>query len=94
MYRDALSYALGSSSTSTHPDMAERASDLASRTSPEGLLKCIEAVLACREAVDFNVKLQWALDAMVASIGEAFRPPFSRSGVDQLDSPSPKGTLP
>ncbi len=80
MYRDALSYALGSSSTSTHPDMAERASDLASRTSPEGLLKCIEAVLACREAVDFNVKLQWALDAMVASIGEAFRPPFSRSG--------------
>ena len=80
MYRDALSYALGSSSTSTHPDMAERASELASRTSPEGLLKCIEAVLACREAVDFNVKLQWALDAMVASIGEAFRPPFSRSG--------------
>ncbi|MDV8066017.1 DNA polymerase III subunit delta' [Rhodococcus sp. IEGM 1366] len=80
MYRDALSFALGSSSTSTHPDMAERASDLASRTSPEGLLKCIEAVLACREAVDFNVKLQWALDAMVASIGEAFRPPFSRSG--------------
>ena len=80
MYRDALSYALGSSSTSTHPEMAERASDLASRTSPEGLLKCIEAVLACREAVDFNVKLQWALDAMVASIGEAFRPPFSRSG--------------
>ncbi|MFE4503680.1 DNA polymerase III subunit delta' [Rhodococcus sp. NPDC056743] len=80
MYRDALSYSLGSSSTSTHPDMAERASDLASRTSPEGLLKCIEAVLACREAVDFNVKLQWALDAMVASIGEAFRPPFSRSG--------------
>ncbi|RZL21999.1 MULTISPECIES: DNA polymerase III subunit delta' [Rhodococcus] len=80
MYRDALSFALGSSSTSTHPDMAERASELASRTSPEGLLKCIEAVLACREAVDFNVKLQWALDAMVASIGEAFRPPFSRSG--------------
>ncbi|MDV8005358.1 DNA polymerase III subunit delta' [Rhodococcus sp. IEGM 1318] len=80
MYRDALSYSLGSTSTATHPDMARQASELAARTSPEGLLKCIEAVLECREAVDFNVKLQWALDAMVASIGAAFRPPFSRSG--------------
>ncbi len=60
--------------------MARQAAELAARTSPEGLLKCIEAVLECREAVDFNVKLQWALDAMVASIGAAFRPPFSRSG--------------
>ncbi|MCX6477737.1 DNA polymerase III subunit delta' [Rhodococcus sp. (in: high G+C Gram-positive bacteria)] len=80
MYRDALSYSLGSTSTATHPDMARQAAELAARTSPEGLLKCIEAVLECREAVDFNVKLQWALDAMVASIGAAFRPPFSRSG--------------
>ena len=80
MYRDALSYSLGSTSTATHPDMALQAAELAARTSPEGLLKCIEAVLECREAVDFNVKLQWALDAMVASIGAAFRPPFSRSG--------------
>ncbi|CAN5657262.1 MULTISPECIES: DNA polymerase III subunit delta' [Rhodococcus] len=80
MYRDALSYSLGSTSTATHPDMARQAAELVARTSPEGLLKCIEAVLECREAVDFNVKLQWALDAMVASIGAAFRPPFSRSG--------------
>ncbi|MDN3459060.1 DNA polymerase III subunit delta' [Rhodococcus sp. APC 3903] len=80
MYRDALSYSLGSTSTATHPDMARQAAELAARTSPVGLLKCIEAVLECREAVDFNVKLQWALDAMVASIGAAFRPPFSRSG--------------
>lgn len=80
MYRDALSCSLGSTSTATHPDMARQAAELVARTSPEGLLKCIEAVLECREAVDFNVKLQWALDAMVASIGAAFRPPFSRSG--------------
>ncbi|NMM83597.1 DNA polymerase III subunit delta' [Rhodococcus sp. SRB_17] len=80
MYRDALSYSLGSSSTATHPDKTTEAAQLAARASPEGLLTCIEAVLACREAVDFNVKLQWALDAMVARIGEAFRPPFSRSG--------------
>ncbi len=79
-----------------HPDMARQAAELAARTSPpEGLLKCIEAVLECREAVDFNVKLQWALDAMVASIGAAFRPPvFAIRGVDQIDSPPPKGTLP
>ncbi|MEV0947387.1 DNA polymerase III subunit delta' [Rhodococcus sp. NPDC049939] len=79
LYRDALALAWGADAATNHPDMADRAADLASRTTPEGLLKCIEAVLECREAIAVNVKPQWAVDAMVASLGDAFREPFSHT---------------
>ncbi|NLU83351.1 DNA polymerase III subunit delta' [Rhodococcus sp. HNM0569] len=78
LYRDALATAWGSAATPNHPDMTSRATDLASRTSPEGLLLCIEAVLDCREAIAVNVKPLWAVDAMVARIAGAFEQPFSR----------------
>lgn len=79
LYRDALARSWGARVAPSHPDVDDRAADLAARTSPEGLLTCIEAVLECREAISFNVKPQWAVDAMVARIGAAFRDPFSRS---------------
>ncbi|PBC54881.1 DNA polymerase III subunit delta' [Rhodococcus sp. ACPA1] len=79
LYRDALAVAWKSNAAANHPDMADRAADLASRTTPEGLLKCIEAVLECREAITVNVKPQWAVDAMVATLGDAFREPFSHT---------------
>ncbi|MCQ4121684.1 DNA polymerase III subunit delta' [Rhodococcus tibetensis] len=79
LYRDALAATWGSAAAANHPDMADRAAELASRTSPEGLLKCIEAVLECREAIAVNVKPQWAVDAMVASLADAFREPFSHT---------------
>ena len=34
-----------------HPDMADRVGALATHASPEALLRCIEAVLVCRDAV-------------------------------------------
>ena len=40
---------------------------------PERLLRCIEAVLECREALAINVKPKFAVDAMVATIGQALR---------------------
>jgi DNA polymerase-3 subunit delta' len=79
LYRDALAVAWKSNAAANHPDMADRAADLASRTTPEGLLRCIEAVLECREAITVNVKPQWAVDAMVATLGDAFREPFSHT---------------
>ncbi|RVW00294.1 DNA polymerase III subunit delta' [Rhodococcus xishaensis] len=73
LYRDALAQAFGSTATSSHPDMAEQAAELASGTSREGLLRCIEAILECREALDMNVKPKFAVDALVARIGAEYR---------------------
>lgn len=53
-----------------HPDMAERVAALAAHASPDRLLRCIEAVLECREALAVNVKPKFAVDAMVATIGQ------------------------
>lgn len=72
LYRDALAYSFGSGATPNHPDMSEQAADLASRTSREGLLRCIEAILDCREALDMNVKPKFAADALVARLGAEF----------------------
>ncbi|WP_305093701.1 DNA polymerase III subunit delta' [Prescottella sp. R16] len=73
LYRDALARSFGSTATANHPDMADQADDLADRTSREGLLRCIEAILDCREALDTNVKPKFALDALVARIGAQYR---------------------
>lgn len=73
-FRDALVVANGASSVApNHPDMAERVAALAAHASPERLLRCIEAVLECREALAINVKPKFAVDAMVATVGQALR---------------------
>ncbi|MEE2061241.1 DNA polymerase III subunit delta' [Rhodococcus artemisiae] len=73
LYRDALAHSMGAAATPNHPDMADRARDLASRTRPEGLLDCIEAILDCREALAQNVKPRFALAAMAARLSAPFR---------------------
>ncbi|TDH56290.1 DNA polymerase III subunit delta' [Mycobacterium eburneum] len=73
-FRDALLVASGAGAVAAnHPDMAEKVAALAAHASPERLLRCIEAVLACREALTVNVKPKFAVDAMVATIGQALR---------------------
>ncbi|MEV0357382.1 DNA polymerase III subunit delta' [Nocardia sp. NPDC050697] len=74
VYRDALAVRFGAVRTGvalTHPDLSDPIHDLANRVSPEGLLRSVEAVLACREALDLNVKPRFALAAMVAALIEA-----------------------
>ncbi|HET6736888.1 DNA polymerase III subunit delta' [Mycobacterium sp.] len=56
-----------------HPDMADRVAAMAAHATPEKLLRCIEAVLECREALAVNVKPKFAVDAMVATVGQALR---------------------
>lgn len=69
--RDALVVSAGAARVRpNHPDMADRVAALAGHASPERLLRCIEAVLQCREALAMNVKPKFAVDAMVATIGQ------------------------
>src|SRR5437588_3712580 len=73
-FRDALLVAANAGEVRpNHPDMAERIAAMAAHATPERLLRCIEAVLECREALAVNVKPKFAVDAMVATIGQALR---------------------
>ena len=73
-FRDALMVAgRADTVTPSHPDMAEKVAALAAHASSERLLRCIEAVLGCREALAANVKPKFAVDAMVATVGQALR---------------------
>ncbi len=73
-FRDALVASAGATGIRPHhPDMTERVGALAAHATPERLLRCIEAVLGCREALAANVKPKFAVDAMVATIGQELR---------------------
>jgi len=73
-FRDALLVATGAGAvTPNHPDMSEKIAAMAAHASPARLLRCIEAVLECREALAINVKPKFAVDAMVATVGQALR---------------------
>jgi DNA polymerase-3 subunit delta' len=73
-FRDALLVSSGAGEIqANHPDMAERVAAMAAVVPPERLLRCIEAVLECREALAVNVKPKFAVDAMVAVVGLALR---------------------
>jgi DNA polymerase III subunit delta' len=73
-FRDALLVAADAGAVRrNHPDMAEPIAAMAAHVTPERLLRCIEAVLECREALAVNVKPKFAVDAMVATIGQALR---------------------
>jgi len=73
-FRDALLVASQAGEIkANHPDMTDRVAAMAAHSSPEKLLRCIEAVLECREALAVNVKPKFAVDAMVATVGQALR---------------------
>jgi DNA polymerase-3 subunit delta' len=73
-FRDALLVAAGAPGPrANHPDMVEQIAAMAAHVSAERLLRCIEAVLGCREALAINVKPKFAVDAMVATIGQQLR---------------------
>lgn len=73
-FRDALLVSSGAAGvTACHPDMADRVALLAAHAPPQRLLRCIEAVLECRQALEINVKPKFAVDAMVATMGQALR---------------------
>ena len=71
LFRDALVVSAGARVTAMHPDQADQVIGLAGYASSAQLLTCVDAVLECREVLDHNVKPKFALDAMVAKIGQS-----------------------
>lgn len=73
LFRDAVVASYAAPVAAMHPDHSEQTLRMAGFASPEKLLRCVEAVLACREALDVNVKPKFAVDAMVADVATALR---------------------
>jgi DNA polymerase-3 subunit delta' len=73
LFRDAVVASYGAPVAAMHPDMADQTHRMAAYAPPDRLLRCVEAVLECREVLDQNVKPKFAVDAMVASIATALR---------------------
>ncbi|MFN2539134.1 MAG: DNA polymerase III subunit delta' [Mycobacteriales bacterium] len=67
-YRDVLTVQLGTGAALVHADLVDQASRIAAATAPEDTLHRIDAVLACREAIDGNVAPQLAVEAMALAL--------------------------
>ncbi|MDP9182992.1 MAG: DNA polymerase III subunit delta' [Actinomycetota bacterium] len=67
-YRDVLALQLGSSAVPVHADLTKQAGALARSSAAEDTLRRIDAVLACRTAIDGNVNAQLAVDAMALAL--------------------------
>ncbi len=69
-YRDALvlDSARGQPPMLMHPDRRADADELARRIGADGALRRIDAILACREALEQNVKPRIALEALTVAL--------------------------
>jgi DNA polymerase-3 subunit delta' len=67
-YRDVIARSLGSTSPLMNPDMAAEVDVAVSRLGSVGALQRLDAVLACREAIELNVKPQIAVEAMMMTL--------------------------
>ena len=67
-YRDVLVRGLRAPVDVVHTDTAELAAAAAEKWTPESTLRRLAAILACREAIDLNVKPKIAVEAMMLSL--------------------------
>ena len=67
-YRDVLVVQLGTGTDLVHADLGEQIAVIARATSPESTLRRIDAVLACRTAVDASVAPLLAVEALALSL--------------------------
>jgi DNA polymerase-3 subunit delta' len=67
-YRDVLARTLGASVAPVHVDATDTAAQAANRWTPEGALRRLSAVLACRDAIELNVKPRIAVEAMMVAL--------------------------
>jgi DNA polymerase-3 subunit delta' len=67
-YRDVLVTSYGSDAARFHPDRADDMAAAAKSWSRESILRRLEAVLACRQAIELNVKPRIAVEAMLTSL--------------------------
>jgi DNA polymerase-3 subunit delta' len=66
-YRDVLLDQVGAQVAAAHPEAAADVRRL-TRLRPEGVLTRLDAVLACREALELNVKPRIAVEAMTTAL--------------------------
>ncbi len=67
-YRDVLARRLGAQVAAVHVDAEGDAAAAARKWTAESALKRLDAVLACRTAIEANVKPQIAVEAMMVSL--------------------------
>ncbi|MGW7361978.1 DNA polymerase III subunit delta' [Streptomyces sp. NPDC054841] len=67
-YRDVLALQLGSAVALANEDVRDALDRVARGSSPERTLRRIEAILACREALDANVSPLLAVEAMTMAL--------------------------
>jgi DNA polymerase-3 subunit delta' len=67
-YRDVLLHQTGSTVPPAHPDLADDVIAVARLIDPAGALRRLDAILACREALELNVKPRIAVEAMTAAL--------------------------
>ena len=67
-YRDVLQLQLGTGAGLVHGDLRDQAATIARATSAPSTLRRIDAVLACREALDANVAPLLAVEAMALAL--------------------------
>jgi DNA polymerase-3 subunit delta' len=67
-YRDVLTIRLGAGVRPVHADAVADTTSAAQRWTAESTLRRLQAVLACRDAIDLNVKPLIALEAMMVTL--------------------------
>ncbi|MFI7602767.1 DNA polymerase III subunit delta' [Actinoplanes sp. NPDC049681] len=67
-YRDVLITSLRAPVEVVHSDTAAQSAAAAAKWSPESTLRRLEAVLACRDAIEQNVKPKIAVEAMMLAL--------------------------
>ena len=67
-YRDVLLVQAGAEVPASHPDFAADVSTVARSIDQAGALRRLDEVLACREAIDLNVKPKIAVEALTAAL--------------------------
>jgi DNA polymerase-3 subunit delta' len=67
-YRDVLLVQAGSAAAAAHPDFAGEVARVAARIDQAAALRRLDQVLACREAIELNVKPRIAVEALTASL--------------------------
>jgi DNA polymerase-3 subunit delta' len=67
-YRDVLLVQAGSQAPAAHPDFAQDVATVARTIDQAGALNRLDEVLACREAIELNVKPKVAVEALTASL--------------------------
>ena len=67
-YRDVLLRHAHAPGDPAHPDAAAQVAAVAAVVTPVGALQRLEAILACREAIELNVKPRIAVEAMTVAL--------------------------